>query len=201
MRHANGLEEVQAQMLRHFLPQPVLGAADGQQAQRAQQAQQQQPAGGERRPPAGQQTREQQLARLAAGQAALVTAFESAEAEGRDPVAAVHAAAEAAKANASRGSAPAAEGSRAPAPEAEKAQQAQQGQQGQQQGEPHEQRQFRAFTYLSQLQQGLAYQAAIHQWRRNKADRQARVRLHGGLEAWMRSHVRAALAHLQLLPS
>ena len=63
-------------------------------------------------------------------------------------------------------------------------QQAAQGQggDGQQQageGSPEQQQaaaaRFAAFTYLSQLQQALAYQTAVHQWRRNRGDPAAQV--------------------------
>lgn len=177
MRHANGLEEVDAQMQRHFLAQSALqGAQQVQQAQRKAQPQAQQQA--------QQLTRGEALAALAAGHDKLVSTFQSAEAERRGPLAATEAAAKELMLNASHGGSssssvgaapvgsPAARAT--PQAEQEQTQQAQQAQQAQQ--EPREQRRFRAFTYLSQLQQGLAYQTAVHQWRRNKADRQARVR-------------------------
>ena len=64
-------------------------------------------------------------------------------------------------------------------PPATEAHSAEEEQERQQQHETREaKRQFAAFTYLSQLQQALAYQTAVHQWRRNKADPAARVRVH-----------------------
>ena len=176
MRHANGLEEVDAQMQRHFLSQLALqGAQQAQQAQRQAQPQQAQPQ-------APQLTRGEALAALAAGHDKLVSTFQTAEAERRDPLAATEAAAKELMLNASHSGSSSSSVAAAPvgspaaraAPQAEQEQTQQAQQQAQQ--EPLEQRRFRAFTYLSQLQQGLAYQAAVHQWRRGKADRQARVR-------------------------
>ena len=161
MRHANGMQELLAQMGRHFFAQPPqLHAQQQQQQQPVQQQQQPEQAW-------AQQATEQRLERLAAAQATLASAFDAAGADGRDPVAAVDAAAEAGSLNASNGG-PLAAG--APAPEA-----------GQlaltpQEEQELEQRRFEAFTYLSQLQQALAYQAAIHQWRRNKGNPAALVR-------------------------
>ena len=162
MRHAHGLEQLQAQMLRHFLSTPPL-----QPPQPAEPAEQPAAAaGGAAAQAPGQRAREQRLAALAAGQAALVAAFQAAEAAGENPVAAVHEAAQAAAAN--RTAAPAV-GAQDAAPPAQE--------QPAQGGEPAEQQRFRAFTYLSQLQQALAYQTAVHQWRRGKADPLARVRV------------------------
>jgi len=167
---------MEAQMQRHFLSQPVLPATQqAQQQAQQQQQQQQQPASAEQ--PSVQLTREQALAALAAGHDTLVSVYKSAQAEGRDALAATEATAMELMLNASHtgsSGAVAAASSTAAAPQAEQQQQAQQ-QAQQQVQEPPEQRRFRAFTYLSQLQQGLAYQTAIQQWRRNKADRQARV--------------------------
>ena len=188
MRHANGLEEVVAQMQRHFLRQPEQepqpeqqaqpqAAQQSQQSQQSQQQQQQQQRQQRRQQPWDEQPREARLAELAAAQAVLIDAFNQAAGEGRDPVAAAAAAADAAvAASAADGSTPpqgpaAAPTNAAPAPEP-----AQESRDQQEQQQELERRQFVAFSYLSQLQQALAYQAAVHQWRRNKADPAARVR-------------------------
>jgi hypothetical protein len=102
------------------------------------------------------QPNEQKVAEVDAAEAHLVTAFDAAVAAGSpDPAAATAA---------------------AMAPGAP--QQAQLQQLRSAGGKPADaQQRFEAFTYLSQLQQALAYQTAVHQWRRNKADPNAMVRV------------------------
>ena len=181
MRHANGLEEMLAQMQRHFLRQPEQEPQPGwpaeQQAAREQQAVQDSQQ--QRQRPWDEQPREARLAELAAAQAVLVDAFNRAAAEGRDPVAAAAAAAAAAAgdaaASATHGSVQpegpaAAPTNAAPAPAPEPQEQLEQQQE-------LERRQYVTFSDLSQLQQALAYQTAVHQWRRNKANPAARVSL------------------------
>ncbi|KAL4437114.1 hypothetical protein ABPG75_004253 [Micractinium tetrahymenae] len=176
MRHANGLSELSAQMELHFL------TASPQQAQQAAQQEAQQ----------AQQNATQQLAALlhayapppaeqAAGPPAAAAepvsppsppgavlleelmaappGQEAAGSAGPVPLAAGTPAAEAPAAEPTAARSPAAEG-----PTSEAAAAGPAGQPSQQQ------RRFAAFIYLSQLQQGLAYQTAVHQWRRNKAD-------------------------------
>lgn len=157
MRHAHGLEEMEAQLRRHFLHSPLLQAAPAATEPAAAAA------GAAGEPAAQPQAREGRLARLAAGAAALVGVFDAAAAEGRNPVEAVHAAAAAAAAGSSTGSASSA--SDASTPPAEPAA-----------AGPSEEERFAAATYLTQLQQALAYQTAVHQWRRNKGDARAQVR-------------------------
>lgn len=186
MRHANGLAELAAQMERHFLaaaPQQALQAQQGQQNATGQLAallHAYAPS------PAGQAAGSQPAAAAPASPpsppgAALLEALmaappvqEAAGPPGPDLTAASQVAAQQPAAEPAAGSSPAAEG---PAPEAAEAGgptgQAGSGEQGRQQ------RRFAAFTYLSQLQQGLAYQTAVHQWRRNKADPEAQVRRRG----------------------
>lgn len=140
-----------AQLNRHFLPPVALQQAQREQAQRRQAAQ---------AAPRREGSRAEQLAALAAGEAAVAAAFRAAEADERNPVAAVHAATAAVSAAAR---APAAEGS----PQAQA--------RGGEVQEAQEARRFRAFAYLTQLQQALAYQTAVHRWRRGKAEAQART--------------------------
>jgi hypothetical protein len=183
MRHAGGLEELLAQMGRHFLRPPQPAGEPQQQgapARQAQQAGQQtadlqsqaQPGGQEGGEAASWQamSAREQLQRLAAAQSQLNAVFDAAAAAGGDPVAAVHAAAAAAAAaerGAERGASSGASVPPLPPPASE----------GQlQEQEQRSQREFAAFTYLSQLQQALAYQAAIHRWRRAKVDPGALVR-------------------------
>lgn len=182
MRHANGLEEMLAQIQRHFLRQAELEPQPGwpaeQQAAREQQAAQDSQQ--QRQRPWDEQPREARLAELAAAQAVLVDAFNRAAAEGRDPVAAAASAAAAAAAGDAAASATngsfqpegpaAAPTNAAPAPAPEPQEQLEQQQE-------LERRQYVTFSYLSQLQQALAYQTAVHQWRRNKANPAARVSL------------------------
>lgn len=181
MRHAGGLEELLAQMGRHFLRPPQPAGEPQQQGLPARQAQQAgQPAADlqSRGPPGGQEggeaarwqamSAEEQLERLAAAQSQLNAVFDAAAAAGGDPVAAVHAgAAAAAEQGAQRGTSSGASVPPLPPPASK----------GQLQEQEHRsQREFAAFTYLSQLQQALAYQAAIHRWRRAKTDPGALVR-------------------------
>lgn len=169
MRHAHGLQEMWAQLRRHFLHQPLqappaagaAAAAGGAAAEPAEPAPQQ---AGQQRSEGRQQALEEQLARLAAGSAALAGVFDAATAEGRNPVDAVSAAAAAAAAAAASGP-----------PAGEEMGAAQEGPPPPPAEASAEQR-FAAATYLTQLQQALAYQTAVHQWRRNRGDARAQAR-------------------------
>lgn len=178
MRHAGGLEEMLAQIGRHFLrptQQEVPVQPGGQQAglqagQQSQQKQQgaEQAAGLAASEALGATDARGRLSRLAAAQGELSAVFAAAAAAGGDPVAAVHAAAAAAAEPAVPRVEPA--GATPPLPPPTASEQ-------QLQEEELGVREFAAFTYLSQLQQALAYQAAIHRWRRAKTDPGALVRL------------------------
>ncbi len=190
MRHANGLAELAAQMERHFLTAPAQRAQQtpgheqlaqqGTTAQLAALLHAYAPAGAGQAagpPPAvadpGSPPSPPGTALLEELSAASPVQ-EAAGAPGPEPPAGAGSQGqEPAGEPASPGGTQAAQG---PVPEAGAgAPPGQASEGGSQQQQEQQRRRFAASTYLSQLQQGLAYQTAVHQWRRNKVDPAAQV--------------------------
>ncbi|PSC75824.1 molecular chaperone [Micractinium conductrix] len=171
MRHAQGQEEMEGQMQLHFLSAPldVTAAADDTQLQEEGATAQQGAAQGQA--PAAEQPPRQ--AQQDGGSPSSFAQLLQRLLPGGVSRGASGAASPPAAEPSPAGAAPMGEGQQAAQQQAAQGQ----GGDGQQQageGSPEQQQaaaaRFAAFTYLSQLQQALAYQTAVHQWRRNRGD-------------------------------